>query len=144
MPSLRERREDVPLLVSYFAAKYSKACKRSVGGISPDARMLLQSYDWPGNVRELENAIERAVVMGSTQSIEIEDLPERIFEGAKDPQLTSARYYEAVKQAKRDLILKALEQAKGNYTEAAKQLGVHPNNLHRLIRSLDLKAAIGK
>ena len=144
MPSLRERREDIPLLASYFAAKYSKACKRSVGGISPDARMLLQSYDWPGNVRELENAIERAVVMGSTQSIEIEDLPERIFEGAKDPQLTSARYYEAVKQAKRDLILKALEQAKGNYTEAAKQLGVHPNNLHRLIRSLDLKAAIGK
>ena len=144
MPSLRERREDIPLLASYFAAKYAKACKRSVAGISPDARMFLQNYDWPGNVRELENAIERAVVMGSTESIVIEDLPERILETAKDPQLTSARYYEAVKQAKRDLLLKALEQAKGNYTEAAKQLGVHPNNLHRLIRSLDLKAAIGK
>jgi len=144
MPSLRERREDIPLLASYFAAKYAKACKRPVGGISPDARTLLQSYDWPGNVRELENAIEGAVVMGSTQSIEIEDLPERILEAANDPKLPSAKYYDAVKQAKRELILKALEQARGNYTEAAKQLGVHPNNLHRLIRSLDLKAAIGK
>ena len=104
---------------------------------------MLQSYDWPGNVRELENAIEGAVVMGSTQSIEIEDLPERILEAANDPKLPSTKYYDAVKQAKRELILKALEQARGNYTEAAKQLGVHPNNLHRLIRSLDLKAAIG-
>ncbi len=144
MPSLRERREDIPLLASYFVAKYAKACKRSIGGISPDVRTLLQSYDWPGNVRELENAIEGAVVMGSTQSIEIEDLPERILEAANDPKLPSAKYYDAVKQAKRELILKALEQARGNYTEAAKQLGVHPNNLHRLIRSLDLKAAIGK
>ena len=144
MPSLRERREDIPLLASYFTAKYAKACKRSVGGISPDARTLLQSYDWPGNVRELENAIEGAVVMGSTEAIVIEDLPERVLEAANDPQLTSAKYYDAVKQAKRELILNALEQAKGNYTEAAKQLGVHPNNLHRLIRSLDLKATIGK
>ena len=144
MPSLRERREDIPLLASYFVAKYAKACKRSIGGISPDVRTLLQSYDWPGNVRELENAIERAVVMGSTEAIVIEDLPERILEAANDPQLTSAKYYDAVKQAKRELILNALEQAKGNYTEAAKQLGVHPNNLHRLIRSLDLKATIGK
>ena len=144
MPSLRERREDIPLLASYFVAKYAKACKRSIGGISPEVRTLLQSYDWPGNVRELENAIEGAVVMGSTQSIEIEDLPERILEAAVDPKLPSAKYYDAVRQAKRELILKALEQARGNYTEAAKQLGVHPNNLHRLIRSLDLKAAIGK
>jgi len=144
MPSLRERSEDIPLLASYFAAKYAKACKRSVGGISPDARTLLQSYDWPGNVRELENAIERAVVMGATDSIEIEDLPERILESAKDAKLPSAKYYEAVKQAKRELILKAIDQAGGNYTEAAKHLGVHPNNLHRLIRSLDLKATIGK
>jgi len=82
--------------------------------------------------------------MGSTEAIVIEDLPERILEAANDPQLTSAKYYDAVKQAKRELILNALEQAKGNYTEAAKQLGVHPNNLHRLIRSLDLKATIGK
>lgn len=144
MPPVRERREDIPLLASYFAAKYSKACKRTVNGISPAARALLQSYDWPGNVRELENAIERAVVLGSADVIEADDLPERILESANNGKLPIAKYYEAIKQAKRELILNALEQAKGNYTEAANALGVHPNNLHRLIRTLDLKTAIGK
>ncbi len=139
MPPVRERREDIPLLASYFAAKYSIACKRTVNGISPAARALLQSYDWPGNVRELENAIERAVVLGSADVIETDDLPERILESGNTGKLPMAKYYEAIKQAKRELILNALEQAKGNYTEAANALGVHPNNLHRLIRTLDLK-----
>jgi Nif-specific regulatory protein len=143
MPTVRERREDIPLLASYFAAKYAKACKRTVNGISPAARALLQSYEWPGNVRELENAIERAVVLGSADVIEADDLPERILESANSGK-PMAKYYEAVKQAKRELILNALQQANGNYTEAANALGVHPNNLHRLIRTLDLKTAIGK
>ena len=103
----------------------------------------MQSYDWPGNVRELENAIERAIVLGSADVIETDDLPERILESANSGKVPMAKYYEAIKQAKRELILNALEQAKGNYTEAANALGVHPNNLHRLIRTLDLKTAIG-
>ncbi len=143
MPPLRERPEDIPLLASYFVAKYAKECKRNLTGISPEARTLLQSYDWPGNVRELENAIERAVVLGSGEVIDSEDLPERILEAAEVGQ-PGTKYHEAVKQAKRELILNALRQSKGNYTEAANALGLHPNNLHRLIRSLDLKAAIGK
>lgn len=144
MPPLRERREDVALLASYFTAKYSKACKRTVNGISPAARALLQGYEWPGNVRELENAIERAIVLGSADVIETDDLPERLLESANGSKMPMAKYYEAIKQAKRQLILNALEQAKGNYTEAANALGVHPNNLHRLIRTLDLRATIGK
>ena len=144
MPPIRERREDIPLLASYFAAKYSKACKRTVNGISPAARALLQSYDWPGNVRELENAIERAVVLGSADVIETDDLPEQVLESANTGKLPIAKYYEAIKHAKQELILSALKQAKGNYTEAASALGVHPNNLHRLIRTLDLKTAVGK
>ena len=144
MPPIRERREDIPLLASYFVAKYSKACKRTVNGVSLAARALLQSYDWPGNVRELENAIERAVVLGSADVIETDDLPERVLESANSGKVPMAKYYEAIKQAKRELILNALEQANGNYTEAANALGVHPNNLHRLIRTLELKPAIGK
>jgi Nif-specific regulatory protein len=144
MPPIRERREDIPLLASYFVAKYSKACKRTVNGVSPAARALLQSYDWPGNVRELENAIERAVVLGSADVIETDDLPERVLESANSGKVPMAKYYEAIKQAKRELILNALEQANGNYTEAANALGVHPNNLHRLIRTLELKPALGK
>jgi len=144
MPALRDRRDDIPLLASYFAAKYAKECKRPVTGISPEARSLLQSYDWPGNVRELENAIERAVVLGSNETIGTEDLPRRVLEAADGGMTVGAKYYEAIKDAKRQLIIHALEQTKGNYTEAAKVLGIHPNNLHRIIRTLDLKAAVAK
>lgn len=143
MPPLRDRPDDIPLLASYFTAKYAKECKRNVTGISPEARALLQSYQWPGNVRELQNAIERAVVLGSGEVIDTGDLPERVLEATVTGQ-PGAGYYEAVQQAKRELILSALRQAKGNYTEAANALGIHPNNLHRLIRTLNLKAAIGK
>jgi transcriptional regulator with GAF, ATPase, and Fis domain len=144
MPALRDRRDDIPLLASYFAVKYAKECKRAVTGISPEARALLQSYDWPGNVRELENAIERAVVLGSNETIGTEDLPRRVLEAADGGMAVGAKYYEAIKDAKRQLIINALDQAKGNYTEAAKALGIHPNNLHRIIRTLDLKAAVAK
>ena len=147
MPPLRERREDIPLLASYFAEKYSRECKRAITGISPEAREVLQNYYWPGNVRELENAIERAVVLGSTETIGVEDLPRRLIEAAEEAaeDVNDARgYYDAVKDAKRQLIMKALESANGNYTEAAKALGIHPNNLHRIIRTLDLKAAVAK
>ncbi len=142
MPPLRERREDIPLLASYFAEKYSKKCKRRVTGISSEARTLLNQYDWPGNVRELENAIERAVVLGTGELILPEDLPEALLEVGSPVEVPVTKYHEAITKAKKQLILKAVEQAGGNYTEAAKLLGVHPNYLHRLIRNMDLKAAL--
>jgi two-component system, NtrC family, response regulator HydG len=144
MPPLRERREDIPLLASYFAEKYAKECKRAINGIAPEARAVLESYYWPGNVRELENAIERAVVLGSSDLIGLEDLPRRLLEAAEDASAPNAKYYDAIKDTKRQLIMNALEQSKGNYTEAARALGIHPNNLHRIIRTLDLKAAVAK
>ena len=73
MPALRERREDIMLLASYFTEKYGARCNRKVKGISANARARLLAYDWPGNVRELENAIERAVVLGTTDLIRAED-----------------------------------------------------------------------
>jgi Nif-specific regulatory protein len=139
MPPLRQRKEDIALLASYFTAKYAKECKRSVTGITPEARALLQNYSWPGNIRELENAIERAVVLGLSDTIGVEDLPRRMLENDGNQQ--PGTYEEAVKDAKRHIVLNALAQSKGNYTEAAKSLGIHPNNLHRIIRTLDLKAA---
>ena len=139
LPSLKDRREDIPLLASYFTAKYSRVCKRRVKGISPEARACLMSYDWPGNVRELENAIERAVVLGSTETILPEDLPETLLEMAAPADSSAASYYEAVKEAKKQIILKALDQSGGNYADAARLLGIHPNNLHRLIRNLNIK-----
>jgi transcriptional regulator with GAF, ATPase, and Fis domain len=144
VPPLREHREDIPLLARYFAAKYGDRCKRHVQGVSPEAIASLMRYDWPGNVRELENAIERAVVVGSSEFILPEDLPEIFFEtdGAAGDSATG--YHEAVRKLKKQLILNAVEQARGNFTEAAKLLGVHPNYLHRLVRNLDLRAALKK
>ncbi|MGH9854335.1 MAG: sigma 54-interacting transcriptional regulator, partial [Blastocatellia bacterium] len=80
LPPLRERREDITALAHYFASKYSQKCKRKVVGISPEAMSCLMNYDWPGNVREFENAIERAVVLGSSEFIKVEDLPEVVIE----------------------------------------------------------------
>jgi Nif-specific regulatory protein len=144
MPPLRDRRDDVPLLASYFTMKYANECKRSVTGITPEARALLQTYDWPGNIRELENAIERAVVLGSADTIGVEDLPRRVLDLADGGSQIPVNYNDAVKDAKRQIILNALAQSQGNYTEAAGVLGIHPNNLHRIIRTLDLKAAAAK
>ncbi|HMH44595.1 MAG TPA: sigma 54-interacting transcriptional regulator [Pyrinomonadaceae bacterium] len=144
MPPLRDRRDDVPLLASYFTMKYANECKRSVTGITPDARALLQTYDWPGNIRELENAIERAVVLGSADTIGVEDLPGRVRDLADGGSQIPVNYNDAVKDAKRQIIMNALAQSQGNYTEAARVLGIHPNNLHRIIRTLDLKAAAAK
>ena len=142
MPPLRERREDIMLLASYFADKYGTKCNRKLVGISPDARACLTAYDWPGNVRELENAIERAIVLGTTDVILPEDLPEALLEQETSAAQSAMGYHEAVTQTKKQIIVKAIEEAKGNYTEAARRLGVHPNYLHRLIRNLNLRAQL--
>jgi Nif-specific regulatory protein len=139
MPPLRERREDIMLLASYFANKYGPTCNRKLTGISAEARTILTAYDWPGNVRELENAIERAVVLGTTDQILPEDLPENVLEAKSSTRISTDKYHEAVTERKREIILKALEQATGNFTEAARILDLHPNYLHRLIRNLNLR-----
>jgi Nif-specific regulatory protein len=142
MPSLRDRRSDISLLASYFAAKSAKRSNRAVLGISPQARACLLNYDWPGNVRELENAIERAVVLGSSELILPEDLPESILEKAEPASSAVNAFHDAVREAKKQLIINALEQAHGNYTDAARLLGLHPNYLHRLVRNLSLRPAL--
>jgi len=143
MPSLRQRPEDIPLLASYFVSVFSKKCKRRVLGISAEARALMQAYDWPGNVRELENAIERAVVLGATEVIVPDDLPEAVLEGGS-AKASIVGYHEKLKEAKRLIVIRAIEAADGNYTIAAKELGLHPANLHRLIRTLGIKSELKK
>lgn len=141
MPSLRDRKEDISLLANYFAVKHGEKCNRKVLGISAEAQARLLSYEWPGNVRELENAIERAVVLGTTDRILTDDLPEPLLEG-EAPSAAATTYHEALTQTKRELILDAMRRADGSYTEAAKLLGVHPNYLHRLVRNLNLKTQL--
>jgi Nif-specific regulatory protein len=143
MPALRDRREDIMLLANYFASKYSAKCNRKLNGFTAEARNFLTAYDWPGNVRELENAIERSVVLGTTDLILPEDLPEAVVEAELSSTLT-VRYHEAVMQAKKQIILDAIEQGNGNCTVAANLLGVHPNYLHRLIQKFHIKDQLKK
>jgi transcriptional regulator with PAS, ATPase and Fis domain len=141
LPLLRDRREDIPLLAIYFLHRYSKECNRNVTGIDPAAMSLLKNYNWPGNVRELQNAIERAVALGSSDRICPEDLPESLFEEA-GTNLKSFGYHEAVADAKRKVILDAIEEAKGNLTQASKILHLNSNYLHRLIQNLNLRGRL--
>jgi transcriptional regulator with GAF, ATPase, and Fis domain len=141
MPTLRDRQEDIPMLVRHFVQKHAKRCKVKPRPISREALSCLVNYDWPGNVRELENAIERALVLGNSEMILPEDLPESLLERTPQPEMTEAKYHAAVKELKKHLIIDAVEQTH-TYADAARILGVHPNYLHRLIRNLELKESL--
>ncbi len=142
MPTLRDRRDDIPMLVRHFVQKHAKRCRVRPRPVSREALACLVNYDWPGNVRELENAIERALVLGSSDIILPEDLPESLLERPPLPEMTEAKYHAAIKELKKQLILDAVEQTQGSYADAARILGVHPNYLHRLIRNLELKEVL--
>ena len=139
-PPLRDRKEDVALLARYFLERFSARCKRQVQGLSPEVEQMLADYHWPGNVRELENAMERAVVLGVSDFILPEDLPETMLESV--PQGAGTRYHNTLGQAKRESILDAYAQGKGDYKQAARILGLHPNYLLRLVRNLGLREEI--
>jgi transcriptional regulator with PAS, ATPase and Fis domain len=143
MPPLRDRREDIPMLARYFAAKHGKRVTRKLAGLDPEALARLEAYDWPGNVRELENAIERAIVLGTTELIIPEDLPEAVLDTPAAAE-AGGTYHRTVREEKKRAILAALARAGGSFTEAAKLLGVHPNYLHRLVRNFGLKEEIQK
>jgi transcriptional regulator with GAF, ATPase, and Fis domain len=148
LPPLRERASDAVLLAEHFCRIYSEKCKRHVRGLSKEARKCVAVYGWPGNVRELQNAMERAIVLGSAEWILPEDLPEAVLEAQPSlmgPGLGSGlNYHEELTRIKKELILSAIERAGGSFTEAAKILGVHPNYLHRLIRNLELRPLVTK
>jgi transcriptional regulator with GAF, ATPase, and Fis domain len=140
-PALRDRPEDTLPLAEHFARKYAAECGRKIIGLAPQARAYLQSYSWPGNVRELENAIERAVVLGSADMVLAEDLPEHIRE-SRPAAVSASMYEEAVEAAKRQVVLQAFDQVNHDHEAAAKILGLHPNYLHKLIRTMNLKPAL--
>ena len=115
MPPLRNRPEDIPLLAHYFAVKYGEKCNRRISGIAAAARARLLGYDWPGNVRELENAIERAIVLRHDRTDSgLKTCRSLILES--EPLATAPVNevsHEAVAQTKKQIILSAMQQAKG-------------------------------
>ncbi|MEZ5344096.1 MAG: sigma 54-interacting transcriptional regulator [Pyrinomonadaceae bacterium] len=146
MPPLRNREGDILILADEFIKKYRDWTSRPVRGLAGRAKRILADYEYPGNVRELENAIESAVVLGTREWIQPEDLPDKFsragsaFDAAENDRRFDLQ--EGVKEAKRKLIAEAFKKAKGNYVKTARLLDVHPNYLHRLIRTLDIKSEL--
>jgi Nif-specific regulatory protein len=141
VPPLRERAADIPALARYFLDRSAARCRRRVAGISEEAERYLLAYFWPGNVRELENAIERAVVLGESDLVQPEDLPETILEAAEAPRVPGA-LQTSVTDTKRELILTAWRESAGDHNAAAALLKIHPNSLRRLIRVLGLRDSL--
>jgi two-component system response regulator AtoC len=132
LPALRERREDIPLLVEHFLARMNARMGLSVAGVTPEAMRLLVAHDWPGNVRELENSIERAIVLCEGSQIEVDALPERLRLAANAPAAATPSGPEddnlSIKRASRRseeaLIRRALQKTRGNRTRAAELLEI--------------------
>jgi transcriptional regulator with PAS, ATPase and Fis domain len=128
LPPLRDRREDIPLLVDYFLKKYSKENQKPISDISKEVRALLLRYPFPGNVRELENLIERAVVLCREEMITTQDLPFHLREEKSEKEWGFPKKEkslpESLEEVERDLIIKALHQHHGIQTQAAESLGI--------------------
>ncbi len=139
MPPLRERRSDVPVLLSHFMALYQKENARELEGITPDALEALCAYNWPGNVRELRNAVERMVVLSRGSKITLRDVPSAIRDQESGNPAPKPGGEFSLDEAERGLILKALEAHHGNRTRAAEQLGISRRTLHRKINELGLE-----
>jgi Nif-specific regulatory protein len=139
LPALRERREDIEAMANHFVIKASRKSKVVPRTFSAEALACMKAYDWPGNVRELENAVEHALVLGSSETIRPEDLPESLVDASASEPGESPSFHGSLKETKKQLILQAFKRADGNYIEAARLLDIHPNSLLRLIRNLGLK-----
>jgi two-component system, NtrC family, response regulator AtoC len=146
MPPLRERKDDIPLLVRAFVRHFAKANEKEVVDLAPEAMNALLTYNWPGNVRELRAAIEHGVVMASGPKITLRDLPSAVRQaaGATLPRgISPAKAFGEktspldLHETERKLILQALATTNGNVTAAAKKLGISRRTLHRKINEMN-------
>ncbi len=130
VPSLRERKDDIPLLVDSFIEKYAKDNEKNISGIDSHARAALYKYDWPGNIRQLQNCIESAVVMCSGSVITLDDLPPSIS-GALGEQMISIPLGTTLEEAENIIIEQTLAANKGNKSKTAEILGIGRKTLYR-------------
>lgn len=153
LPALRDRKEDIDLLVRYFLRQFNERLKKGITSVTPEAMAALRAYSWPGNIRQLENVLERMVLMSDGATLSSEDLPEEIavaagvtgipIGGASPDASGPMSFKELVKRqtqsVERDLIEKALEETGGNVTRAAEKLGLSRKGLQLKMKELGLK-----
>ena len=133
LPPLRQRSEDIPLLVNHFIGKFAESAKRVIKGIDPAALAVLQSHDWPGNIRELEHVLERAVLLGKDDTVGLDDLPQQMIAHGERAFVAGQAVAKqlTLRDLEREYIGKVLETTHGNKTEAARILGVDRTTLYR-------------
>jgi two-component system response regulator AtoC len=142
IPPLRERKEDILLLVDHFIQKANQKCGKSTKGITPAVKDIILNYNWPGNIRELENVIERGVVLSRTEVIDQSDLPyfgllaDRTFEGTSPASLS-------LKDMEKNHILKVLKKTNWNLIKSAEILGIHRNTLRLKMKEYKIQKSKG-
>lgn len=139
LPALRERKEDIPVLVDYFLQRFSKETKKNFTEVTPEAMQRLLTYDWPGNARELANVIERAIVLGWGPQINLQDLSPVIASKAPDALVDDLPYREALDASRQRIVLRALSRTKGNRAAAARLLGIERRHLLRLMKCFGIQ-----
>jgi two-component system response regulator AtoC len=139
LPPLRDRREDIPLLVRGFLDELSRDNNKVVREITPDAMNVLMAYDWPGNVRELRNAVEQMVVLARSERLTVRDVPAAIRGAADLSKAPLVRSDMTVEDAERLLIIQALKEMAGNRTRAAQKIGISRRTLHRKLKEYGLE-----
>jgi len=139
LPPLRGRTGDIPLLAQNFLREFAKENGKAVNDFTADALEALMNYPWPGNVRELRTAIEHAVVLSRSERISLRDLPAAVRGGAAgDPRLLQGKAL-TVKDAERELIVRALKETEGNRTQAAQKIGMSRRTFHRKLHEYHLE-----
>ncbi len=144
IPPLRERQEDIPLLVQYFLHSVCQEYGKPDKDLSPEAMELLVEYQWPGNVRELRNVVERMVIMVATRTIHHFDIASslRQVEAKREVWPTpDGTLRDARSRFEREFILRRLEESQWNVTKAAERLGIERSNLHRKIRAYGIEGS---
>ncbi|MBI2835672.1 MAG: sigma-54-dependent Fis family transcriptional regulator [Acidobacteria bacterium] len=141
LPPLRDRKEDIPLLVQAFVAEFNARNNKTVKAVGNDAMRILESYDWPGNIRELRNVLERAVILASGDFIEPSQLPAQLAPtpAAPSPLALTLTPGTTVDEAERRLILLTLEATKNNKSRAADILGISLKTLHNKLNKLKIR-----
>jgi transcriptional regulator with PAS, ATPase and Fis domain len=136
LPPLRERMEDLPLLIEHFIERFNILQKKSITGISDEAMTVLMSYSYPGNIRELANIIERAFILCKTGLVEKKHLPESLF--TVKPSRTGEGNL-CMRDVEAEYLINALGQNNWNCQQTARKLGIHKSTLYRKIKSLGIK-----
>ena len=138
VPPLRERKEDIPLLMASFLDTFNRENNKHIEGFSDEAKRAMFGYDWPGNIRELRNAVESAVVLCRTQVIGPDDLPPAVTK-SKDGMQVSIPVGVTLDEGEKRLIVSTLDYCKGNKTKAAEVLGIGRKTLHRKLQEYKIE-----